>query len=164
MDHSRLRELPILPKGAVARPLSCSGPGKHDTVGYRCANHGLEGCLGFVCKRCALKQEAKPYLELCAVCLLAIENGGSMDKALAKIEELHPTVLKTGKIGCASTDSKARPCKQCVRHKCQHCEKPFRSHHNRTAYCGDLCKAAARRETHRRHYDQRRLQRFSAAA
>lgn len=160
---SRLKEIPALPKGAVPHPLACRGRG-HDPQGYPCFNHSDPRCLGFVCRTCAAKQKAKPCCELCNLCQLAVERGGSMDQALATIAELHPMALENGKVTCASFDPKAKPCRKCVRHICGHCDRPFRSHHNRTAHCGDICKAAARRETQRRADEKRRQRRLSAAA
>jgi len=161
-----------LAKGAIPRPLSCQGPGNHSPEGYRCANSGIEGCLGFVCKRCAAKSfPSKPYTEECNVCQLAVQNGCSMTKALAVIAELHPQAVKRGKVTCASTDKNGKPCRRCIRHECrrENCltdGKPtiFRSHSRNDAYCNDLCRAASRRESTRRANDKRRAQRLTEVA
>lgn len=162
MNDERLREAPELPKGAVLRPLDCRGPGSHDPMGYRCANAGLDGCLNFVCKRCASKQSAKPYTEVCGVCALAETLGSSMPKALAKIAELHPESLVKGKVECAAVKAGARPCRKCVRHKCKQCERDFRNHSKRGDFCGDLCRRAVTRESNRQRQERHRQNKAAA--
>lgn len=164
MNDTRLITPPPLPKGAIPRPLSCQGPGNHSGEGYLCANYGIEGCLGYVCTTCARKQlPPKAYCEQCNVCELATKNGCSMTKALAIIAESNPAALKRGTAECASTKPGAPPCRHCIRKKCNHCEQSFRSHSNRSPYCGDLCKAAAQRETNRQRQERHRQQTLVAA-
>lgn len=158
MTDNRLLEAPLVPKGAILRPLDCRGPGSHDKLGYRCANYGIDGCLRFVCKRCAARsQPPKPYTEECNVCQIAVKNGCSIERALQIIAELHPSVVQRGKTGCASTNKGAPQCRKCVRHACKHCQTPFRSHAKASTYCGDICRAAASRETRRQAQERYRL-------
>lgn len=173
MTDSRLITSPWLPKGSVPKPLSCQGPGNHAADGYRCANTGIGGCLGFVCRFCATKsQPHKAYTEECNVCQLAVKNGCSMSKALAKIAELNPQAVKRGKATCASFDKNAAPCRKCIRKTCAQCvyattegkPRTFRTHSNRSPYCGDLCKAAARHESQRQYNDKRREKALYEAA
>jgi hypothetical protein len=163
--NAALIKPPPLPKGAVANPLSCQGPGNHSADGYRCANSGLGGCLGYVCKRCAARdRHAKSFCETCNVCQLAENNGSSMTKALAVIVELNPRSLRPGKVGCASTVKGAKSCRKCIRKTCKHCAQTFHTHANRSSYCGELCKHAARRETHRKYDAGRREKALAVAA
>ena len=115
MQDSRLFEAPPVPEGAILRPLDCRGKGRHDKLGYRCANYPLEGCLGWVCKRCANKQSPKPFTETCNMCQLAEMHGSSMPKALVILGELHPESVKSGKAGCAATIKGAEECARCLR-------------------------------------------------
>lgn len=157
MNDERLREAPTLRKGTVLRPLDCRGPGSHDNLGYLCANAGIEGCLGFVCRRCSAKSlPVKPYTEECNVCQAAAKNGCSMDKALAAIAESAPDSIRKGKSGCASTAIGAKPCRKCVKHTCKRCQRLFRSHNKRGDLCGDLCRRAAAREANRLRQERHR--------
>jgi hypothetical protein len=161
----RLKELPALRKGEVLRPLDCRGSGNHTALGYRCANAGIEGCLGFVCSRCASEAGRgphKPYTETCNVCAIAEKHGSSMKRALAYISETHPTQVKKGQAVCASTQPKAKPCRKCTRHVCSNCERAFRSHANKSAYCGELCRMAAHRESNRVYREQQRKKLLAA--
>jgi hypothetical protein len=163
-DDRRLITPQPLPKGSVPRPLSCQGPGNHASEGYRCANAGIEGCSGYVCRFCAAKsQPNKPYTEECNVCQLAVKNGCSMTKALAIIAELSPQAVKRGKATCASFDKNAPPCRNCIRHECRWCETKFRSHTN-GSYCPDgPCGDLARREQDRRRKERLRQETLAAA-
>jgi hypothetical protein len=162
----RLREAPPLPKGAVLKPLDCRGPGSHDLLGYRCANAGVPGCLGFVCKRCAAKSlPSKPYCEECNVCQIAAKNSGSMAKAVAIIGELHPESVKRGKLACASISRTGKPCARCVQHpSCGHCLQSFHSHRKDNAFCSDTCRASARREYSRQYAEKRTAKKLSEVA
>jgi hypothetical protein len=118
---------------------------------------GLDGCLGFVCKRCAARDpHAKSFCETCNVCQLAEQNSSSMTKAVTHLAELHPQSIKRGKVGCASTIKDGKPCSRCIRKACRHCEQTFRTHANRSPYCGDLCKHAAQREANRQRQERYR--------
>ena len=119
MQDSRLFEAAPVPEGAILRPLDCRGKGRHDKLGYRCANYPLEGCLGWVCKRCANKQSPKPFTETCNMCQLAEAHGSSMPKALAVLGELHPESVKSGKAGCAATIKGEKKCERCVESDCK---------------------------------------------
>ena len=99
-------------------------------------NYPLEGCLGFVCKRCANKQSPKPYTETCNMCQLAEMHGSSMSKALAVLGELHPESVKSGKAGCAATIKGEKKCERCVESDCKRlgslaCRGKFWSHDRR---------------------------------
>ena len=162
MQDSRLFEAPPVPEGAILRPLDCRGKGRHDKLGYRCANYPLEGCLGFVCKRCANKQSPKPYTETCNMCQLAEMHGSSMSKALAVLGELHPESVKSGKAGCAATIKGEKKCERCVESDCKRlgslaCRGKFWSHDRREAYCGDLCRKAAAKEKNRERQERHRV-------
>lgn len=163
MKDQRLREARPIPEGAILRPLDCRGPGSHDPLGFRCANYGIDGCLGFVCKRCAAKDaHVRPFCETCNICQIAEKNGSSMTKALAVIAELNPTSVKKGKSGCASTAKGASPCRKCVRHKCKHCSESFRSHAKASTYCSDICRGAASRESRRQAQERYRQKALAA--
>ena len=162
MQDSRLFEAPPVPEGAILRPLDCRGKGRHDKLGYRCANYPLEGCLGSVCKRCANKQSPKPYTETCNMCQLAEMHGSSMSKALAVLGELHPESVKSGKAGCAATIKGEKKCERCVESDCKRlgslaCQGKFWSHDRREAYCGDLCRKAAAKEKNRERQERHRV-------
>jgi len=166
IQDSRLFEAPSA-EGVKLKPLDCRGDeGQHDKLGYRCANFPLDGCLGWVCKRCANKQQAKLYTETCNMCSLAEKHGSSMKLALAEIARLHPANIKSGKVVCAATNKGAEECRRCIHKTCgyEHCDKgkggkaTFFTHSRREAHCSDICRAAAIRESKRASKERARAE------